>query len=283
MAGKDRKRQIARERYEKRMAARAEARVKAKRRTAIGLSAGGVIAIVGIVLLFTLPSNNKKPASSLSPVSSASASTSPSAAASSPIPPIPTTASGCTSKPSVVASPIANFPLLPAGVDPALKTEPIVTIPAGAVPTKTEVKDIVVGTGATVGAHDSVTVNYLGLNYVDCSEFDSSWSRDTPATFSLDGVVPGFSKGIGGDSASGIAPMKVGGRREIIVTPADGYSTTGSGAIKPNEELVFVVDVLAASAPSPSPSASGSGSPSVTPSTSPAASVTPSPTAATSS
>jgi peptidylprolyl isomerase len=146
----------------------------------------------------------------------------------------------------------------------------------------------VVGNGATVGAHDSVTVNYLGLNYVDCSEFDSSWSRDSAATFSLDGVVPGFSKGIGGDSASGIAPMKVGGRREIIVTPADGYGTTGSGAIKPNEELVFVVDVLAASAPSPSASASGSGSPVATtpstePSASPAASVTASPTAAASS
>jgi len=282
VAGKDRKRQIARERYEKRMAARAQARAKAKRRTAIGLSAGSVIAIVAIVLLIVLPSNGKKPASGLSPVSSASAS--PSAAASSPIPPVPTTASGCTSKPSVVASPIANFPLLPAGVDPALKTEPIVTVPAGPVPTKTEVKDIVVGTGPTVGAHDSVTVNYLGLNYVDCSEFDSSWSRDSPATFSLDGVVPGFSKGIGGDAASGIAPMKVGGRREIIVTPADGYGTAGSGAIKPNEELVFVVDVLAASAPSPSASASGSGappaaSPSVSPSTSPAASVTPSPAA----
>jgi hypothetical protein len=287
VAGKDRKRQIARERYEKRMAARAEARVRAKRRTAIGLSAGGVIAIVGIVLLFTLQGSNKKAANLSSPVSSASASGSPSVAASSPIPPIPTTASGCTSKPSVVASPIANFPLLPAGVDPALKTEPIVTVPAGAVPTKTEVKDIVVGTGATVGAHDSVTVNYLGLNYVDCSEFDSSWSRDSPATFSLDGVVPGFSKGIGGDSASGIAPMKVGGRREIIVTPADGYGTAGSGAITPNEELVFVVDVLAASAPSPSAAASGSGappaaSPSVTPSTSPAASVPASPTAASS-
>jgi peptidylprolyl isomerase len=282
VAGKDRKRQIARERYEKRMAARAEARAKAKRRTAIGLSAGSVIVIVGIVLLFVLPSNGKKAADLSSPVSSASSS--PSAAASSPIPPVPTTASGCTSKPSVVASPIANFPLLPAGVDPALKTEPIVTIPAGPVPTKTEVKDIVVGTGATVGAHDSVTVNYLGLNYVDCSEFDSSWSRDSPATFSLDGVVPGFSKGIGGDSASGIAPMKVGGRREIIVTPADGYGTTGSGAIKPNEELVFVVDVLAASAPSPSAAASGSGappaaSPSVSPSASPAEPATPNPTA----
>jgi hypothetical protein len=283
--GKDRKRQIARERYEKRMAARAEARAKAKRRTAVGLSAGGVIAIVGIVLLFTLPGSNKKAANLSSPVSSAAAS--PSGAASSPIPPVPTTASGCTSKPSVVASPIANFPLLPAGVDPALKTEPVVTIPAGPVPTKTEVKDVVVGTGATVGAHDSVTVNYLGLNYVDCSEFDSSWSRDSAATFSLDGVVPGFSKGIGGDSASGIAPMKVGGRREIIVTPTDGYGTSGSGAIKPNEELVFVVDVLAASAPSPSAAASGSGSsaaptPSTEPSASPAASVTASPTAASS-
>jgi hypothetical protein len=276
VAGKDRKRQIARERYEKRMVARAEARAKAKRRTAVGLSAGGVIAIVGIVLLFVLQGSNKKAANLSSPVSSASAS--PSAAASSPIPPVPTTASGCTSKPSVVASPIANFPLLPADVDPALKTEPVVTIPAGAVPTKTEVKDIVVGTGATVGAHDSVTVNYLGLNYVDCSEFDSSWSRDTPATFSLDGVVPGFSKGIGGDSASGIAPMKIGGRREIIVTPADGYGTTGSGAIKPNEELVFVVDVLAASAPSASPSASGSATPTAAP-TAATPSVTPSPAA----
>jgi peptidylprolyl isomerase len=284
VAGKDRKRQIARERYEKRMAARAEARAKAKRRTAIGLSAGGVIAVVGIVLLSTLPSSNKKAASLSSPVSSTSASTSPSAAASSPIPPVPTTASGCTSKPSVVASPIANFPLLPAGVDPALKTEPVVTIPAGPVPTKTEVKDVVVGTGATVGAHDSVTVNYLGLNYINCSEFDSSWSRDSAATFSLDGVVPGFSKGIGGDSASGIAPMKVGGRREIIVTPADGYGTSGSGAITPNEELVFVVDVLAASAASPSATASGSGatpaaSPSVSPSASAAVPATPSPAA----
>ena len=282
MAGKDRKRQIARERYEKRMAARAQARVKAKRRTAIGLSAGSVIAIVAIVLLIVLPSNGKKAANLSSPASTASPSAS--AAASSSIPPVPTTASGCTSKPSVVASPIANFPILPAGVDAALKTEPVVTVPAGAVPTKTQVKDIVVGTGATVGPNDSVTVNYLGLNYVDCSEFDSSWSRDSPATFSLGGVVPGFKKGIGGDSASGIAPMKVGGRREIIVTPTDGYGTTGSGSIKPNEELVFVVDVLAASTPSPSASSSTStgASSSAAPSTSPAASESPSSSPATS-
>ncbi len=85
VAGKDRKRQIARERYEKRMAARAQARAKAKRRTAIGLSAGAVIAIVAIVLLIVLPSNSKKAANLSSPASTAS----PSAAASSPIPPVP--------------------------------------------------------------------------------------------------------------------------------------------------------------------------------------------------
>jgi peptidylprolyl isomerase len=265
VAGKDRKRQNARERYLRRMAAKAEARAKARRRTAMGLSAGAVIAIVGIVLAITLPSKNKSPANLSSPVASASTSATP--AASSPIPPVPTTASGCTSKLSLVASPVANFPILPAGVDPKLKTEPIVTVPAGAVPTTTQVKDLVVGTGATVGPQDSVTVNYLGINYVDCSEFDSSWSRDQVATFSLAEVVPGFTKGIGGDAASGIAPMHVGGRREIIVPPVDGYGTTGQGTtVKPNEELVFVVDVLAASAPSASPSASGSTSPTAAPS-----------------
>ena len=209
----------------------------------------------GTVAAFTLhpgtPAEYNEAVASLTAPPPASAVAPPSAAVSSPlraILPVPTTASGCTSKPSVVASPIPDFPILPAGVDPTLNTEPIVTIPGGPVPTKTEVTDLVVGTGATVGPHDSVTVNYLGLNYVNCSEFDSSWSRDEPATFSLDGVVTGFAKGVGGDSASGISPMKVGGRREIIVTPADGYGTSGSGAITPNEELVFVVDVLAVSA-----------------------------------
>ena len=123
-----------------------------------------------------------------------------------------------------------------------------------------------------------MTVNYLGVNYVDCSEFDSSWAHDQVATFSLDGVVPGFTKGIGGDAASGIAPMKVGGRREIIVPPADGYGTTGQGSIKPNEELVFVVDLIATSsavslsrAPRlPPPRASPQATTSPTPSTSPA-------------
>jgi peptidylprolyl isomerase len=262
VAGKDRKRQIARERYQRRIAERAAARAKARRRTAIGLSAGSVIAIVAIVLAIVLPHKHKPAAAASSPAATPSAS----ASASAPVPPAPTTASGCTTKPSVVATPVPNFPILPGGADAQLRTEPTITVPAGAVPTKLEVKDLVVGTGKTVGPTDSVTVNYLGVNYVDCAEFDSSWSRDSTANFSLAGVIPGFTKGIAGDTANGISAMKVGGRREIIVPPADGYGTAGQGTVKPNEELIFVVDVLAASAPSPSAPASSTATPTAAPS-----------------
>jgi peptidylprolyl isomerase len=50
-------------------------------------------------------------------------------------------------------------------------------------------------------------------------------------------VIEGFDRGIRG--------MKVGGRRELIVPPALGYGADGSGPVKPNETLVFVVDLVA--------------------------------------
>jgi peptidylprolyl isomerase len=245
VAGNDRKRQIARQRYERRMAEKAAARAKAKRRLASGLSAGGVVAIAAIALIvvFAVGHKTKKTAAAAKPSASTSAPASSSAAVS----PAPTSAPGCTSG----IAPASGTPSpLPAGVPTALAQEPTVTVPAGPVPTTLQTKDIIVGTGATVTSDDSVTVNYVGLNYVDCKEFDSSWSRSTPATFALNGgVIKGFSDGIAG--------MKVGGRREIIIPPAEGYGTTGSSpAIAPNEELVFVVDVLSATKASPSPTAS---------------------------
>jgi hypothetical protein len=266
VAGNDRKRQIARERYERRQAERAAARAKARQRMAIGGSAAGVLIIVLVVLLVVLVGGHKTKKSAAAASGSPSASGSGSTSAS-PTPKVPTTAPGCTTKPSVVATPVANFPLLPAGVSSELSSEPTITVPAGKVPTTLQVKDLVVGTGATVTTDDSVTVNYLGVNYVNCKEFDSSWSRDADTTFPLNGVIPGFSKGIAGAAATAasaaIPAMKVGGRREIIVPPIDGYGATGSPpSVAGNEELVFVVDVLAASK---------------TPSTSSAAATTPSP------
>ncbi|HVT75451.1 MAG TPA: FKBP-type peptidyl-prolyl cis-trans isomerase [Acidimicrobiales bacterium] len=216
----------------------------------IGGSAAAVVAIVAIVLAIVLSGGNKPAASASSPVAS-SGSAAPSSSA--PPPPPPTHADGCTTKPSVVASPIANFPIIPAGIDPALKTEPTITIPAGTVPITLQTKDLIVGTGDTVGADDTVTINYLGVNYVDCTEFDSSWAHDQEATFSLSGVVPGFQQGVTG--------MKVGGRREIIIPPSLGYGASGSGSVGPNEELVFVVDVLATTHSSAAPTSSGAPNP----------------------
>lgn len=259
MAGKDRRRQVARERYERRIQARAAAQAKARQRWTVGGAAAAVVAIVAIVLAVVLTGNdNKSVASASSPITSGSASST----SSSPPPPPPTHAAGCTSKPSVVASPIANFPIIPAGVDPALKKEPTVTIPAGPVPITVQTKDVIVGTGETVQKDDTVTVNYLGLNYVNCKEFDSSWAHSQEATFSLSGLIPGFQQGVTG--------MQVGGRREIVIPPSQGYGEAGSPpSVGPNEELVFVVDVLATthassspSAPAPLPSQLGSASPS---------------------
>jgi peptidylprolyl isomerase len=96
----------------------------------------------------------------------------------------------------------------------------------------------VVGAGATAVATNTVEVQYVGANYTNGKNFDSSWQRGQPASFPLNGVVPGFAQGIVG--------MKVGGRREIVIPPALGYGATGQPpAVAPNETLVFVVDLLA--------------------------------------
>jgi peptidylprolyl isomerase len=56
--------------------------------------------------------------------------------------------------------------------------------------------------------------------------------------------VAGFTQGIGG--TTGVAPMKVGGRRIMILPPALGYGASGTpdGSIPPNTPIVFVVDLL---------------------------------------
>jgi FKBP-type peptidyl-prolyl cis-trans isomerase len=103
-------------------------------------------------------------------------------------------------------------------------------------PTSLQTKDLVVGTGTTATASDTVLVQYVGANYADGKVFDSSWSRGSPTSFPLSGVVPGFAQGIEG--------MKVGGRREIVIPPALGYGAAGQPpVISANETLVFVVDL----------------------------------------
>jgi peptidylprolyl isomerase len=120
------------------------------------------------------------------------------------------------------------------------KTKPKVTVPKGAPPQKLETKDLEEGSGATAKAGDAVTVNYVGVNYRTGKEFDASWDRGEPFTFTLGAgeVIPGWDQGVAG--------MKVGGRRELIIPPSLGYGSAGAPpAIPPNETLVFVVDLEA--------------------------------------
>lgn len=92
------------------------------------------------------------------------------------------------------------------------------------------------GTGASPKADDTVTVHYAG-RLLDGTEFDSSVRRGQPATFPLNGVIPGWTEGV--------QLMKVGGATRFFIPPGLGYGERGAGnAIGPNATLVFDVELL---------------------------------------
>lgn len=120
------------------------------------------------------------------------------------------------------------------------KVKPEVTVPSEPAPKKLTEKEIVEGTGPEAKAGDEVTVQYVGVGYESEEEFDSSWSRNEPFSFTLGAgeVIPGWDKGVAG--------MKVGGRRELIIPSEEAYGPAGSPpSIGPNETLIFVIDLLA--------------------------------------
>jgi peptidylprolyl isomerase len=115
--------------------------------------------------------------------------------------------------------------------------KPKVEVPS-APATQLVVKDLVVGTGATVKPCATVTVHYVGVGQPDGKQFDASWDRGQPISFPLGQVIPGWTMGIPG--------MKVGGRRELIIPGNLGYGPDGQpqAGIAPNETLVFVIDLI---------------------------------------
>ena len=119
-----------------------------------------------------------------------------------------------------------------------LKEKPTIAQPSGEPPTKLVKEDVVKGKGATAKAGDNVSVQYVGVNHSNGAEFDASWNRGEPFTFTLGAgqVIPGWDEGVAG--------MKEGGRRKLVIPPDMGYGEQGSPpTIPPNETLVFVVDL----------------------------------------
>ena len=116
--------------------------------------------------------------------------------------------------------------------------KPDVTIPEGDAPSQLVLEDLVEGTGPEATAGRRVAVHYVGVAWSDGREFDASWGRGEPLVFQLGAgqVISGWDTGIAG--------MKVGGRRRITIPPQLGYGARGAGGvIKPNETLVFVCDL----------------------------------------
>ena len=125
-----------------------------------------------------------------------------------------------------------------------LANKPKVTAQSASTPDALQVKDLVTGDGAAATPTSTVTVQYVGVRYADGKQFDASWDHGGATSFSLQQVVPGFTQGIGGNGQ--VAPMKVGGRRIMILPAALGYGSQGTpdGSIPPNASIVFVVDLV---------------------------------------
>jgi peptidylprolyl isomerase len=110
---------------------------------------------------------------------------------------------------------------------------------AGPPPADLVITDITVGDGDEAKSGQTVTVHYVGVTHAGGEEFDASWNRGEPFRFPLGGgrVIAGWDQGVAG--------MKVGGRRQLVIPPHLAYGDRGAGgAIAPGATLVFVVDLL---------------------------------------
>ena len=108
--------------------------------------------------------------------------------------------------------------------------------------------DEVIGAGAVAAPGQSVTVHYTGWLYDEKApqqrgqKFDSSLDRGQPFTFKLGAgqVIRGWDEGVAG--------MKVGGKRTLLIPAWLGYGSSGAGGmIPPNASLVFEVELLGVS------------------------------------
>jgi len=140
-------------------------------------------------------------------------------------------AAGCAAEPQTTTPAPQSQP--PAAEQPAAEapqTEADVT--------ELKIEDLVAGTGAEAKKGDAVTVHYTGW-LTDGTKFDSSLDSGQPFTFVIGQgrVIAGWDEGVAG--------MKVGGKRKLIIPPDMGYGAQGAGGvIPPNATLVFEVELL---------------------------------------
>jgi len=119
----------------------------------------------------------------------------------------------------------------------AADAQPVTTTPSGL-----KIIDVKVGTGPSPKAGQTCVMNYTGWLYDNGkkgAKFDSSLDRNQPFSFPIGQhqVIAGWDEGV--------ATMKVGGKRTLIIPPELGYGSRGAGGvIPPNATLMFDVELL---------------------------------------
>lgn len=98
------------------------------------------------------------------------------------------------------------------------------------------------GAGAPPKSTDEVTVNYRGT-LLDGTEFDSSYKRGQPASFPVNGVIPGWQEAL--------VLMKPGSKWELFIPPNLAYDVNSPPSIPPGSMLKFEVELMKVKQPTP--------------------------------
>jgi FKBP-type peptidyl-prolyl cis-trans isomerase FklB len=106
----------------------------------------------------------------------------------------------------------------------------VVTLPSGL-----QYKILTAGTGPKPAVTDTVVCNYRGT-FINGTEFDSSYKRNQPATFPLNGVIKGWTEAL--------QLMPVGSKWQLVIPSDLAYGPSGRGPIPPNATLIFEVELL---------------------------------------
>jgi peptidylprolyl isomerase len=118
-------------------------------------------------------------------------------------------------------------------------TKPAIPQPTGTPPRKLVKQDIVRGRGPGAKPGDILRVKYVGVNFSNSDEFDSSWDSggSFPVQLGAGMVIEGWDRGLVG--------IRRGGRRMLTIPPEMAYGAEGYPPdIPPNETLIFVFDAV---------------------------------------
>ncbi len=135
-----------------------------------------------------------------------------------------------------------NVAALAASIASLVATSAAATVVPVVLPSGTSITDVKVGKGAEAVPGQMVSVHYTGWLYQDgmrAKKFDSSRDRNEAFAFALGAgqVIQGWDEGVAG--------MKVGGKRTLIIPAAAGYGDRGAGGdIPPGATLIFDVELM---------------------------------------